>query len=267
MHIVKGNNKNSTLNRAKGLWFKAHRELQLGRWLKAVNYLNQCIEMKEDYVPALQSLADIYFQQENFSEAEYYIKEALKHGPHDPRSHFIMGRILMNKDIREALTYFEKAREYGELTWGVAHNLAFCYMHVNLYDKALEFLQKARELEPGNVKTCLLTAEFYKGQNRLKEAKDKLLEAKRLRPHDLSIDYLLGFICLYMDKQRDCLLYWERFYREHPHDFNFVKRLIEVYYQIGKIDRCIQILKRSLELDPGNEEIKMTLDVFQKLTI
>ncbi|MGA1824133.1 MAG: tetratricopeptide repeat protein [bacterium] len=267
MHIVKSDKKNNQIiNRVKGLWFKADRELQLGKWLKAVQYLNRCIEIKKDYIPAFQSLADIYFQQGNLVEAEDYIKEALEYAPNDPRNHFIMGRIFINRDIHVALHHFEKAKEFGDLTWGVAHNLAFCYIQLNLYEKAWEFLQKAQELEPGNIKTCLLAAEFYRVQNKLNDAKEKLLEAKRVRPHDLSIDYLLGFICLNMDKYKECLLYWERFYRANSNDINFVKKLIEVYYHVGQIDRCIQILRETLELDPNNNEIKMTLDALQKLS-
>lgn len=98
--------------------------------VRQFNYLNKFNEIEENYyIPDFCTLSDIYFQNGNLEEAEKYIKIALKYAPDNPQCYFIMGNILLKKDISKALYYFEKSKELGGLTWGVAHNLALCYIH------------------------------------------------------------------------------------------------------------------------------------------
>ena len=163
-----------------------------------------------------------------------------------------------------ALYYFEKAEEFGDLTWGVAHNLALCYIHNNDNLKANKYLIKARELDPGNIQTLKLNAHFYAEQYKFEEAKSILLEAKRRRPDDLQIDYLLGLVFFRLGKLKDCINYWEKFYRANKDNIQFVEQMIKVYYRAGQINKCIQIVEDALAIEPNNQGLKITLEMLKK---
>jgi tetratricopeptide (TPR) repeat protein len=180
------------IREAKRFYFKAQDALKAGKWIKAIQYLQRSLEIKDDYQPACRDLADIYHQHGDLNEAQKYIQRALQINPDDPVSLFIQGVInLTKRDIQAALHVFNRALEHGELTWGLAYNLGLCYYGLEKIDFSIQYLNKAIQKDPSQLQPYLLLAQILIIQKKTDMAKELLIRAKRMRPHDRQLDVLL----------------------------------------------------------------------------
>ncbi|MGA1840612.1 MAG: tetratricopeptide repeat protein [bacterium] len=180
------------IREAKRFYFKAQDNLKAGKWIKAIRYLQRSLEMKDDYLPACRDLADIYHQHGDLDQAQKYIQKAVQIDPEDPLSLFFQGVIyLTKKDILSALDSFNRALEHGELTWGLAYNLGLCYYCLEKFDFSRQFLDKAILKDPSQLQPYMLLAQILIIQKKTDLAKEILLRAKKVRPHDHQLDALL----------------------------------------------------------------------------
>ncbi len=183
------------IREAKRFYFKAQDALKAGKWIKAIQYLRKSLEIKDDYQPSCRDLADIYHQHGDLKQAQKYIQMALQINPADPVSLFIQGVIhLTERDIQSALFAFNRALEHGELTWGLAYNIGLCYYGLQKVDISVEYLNKAIQKDPSQLQPYLLLAQALIIQNQTDMAREVLIRAKRMRPHDHQLDVLLANI-------------------------------------------------------------------------
>ena len=183
------------IRESKRFYFKAQDALRSGKWIKAIQYLQKSLEIKDDYHPAWRDLADIYHQHGDVQQAQKYIQKALEIKPDDPVSLFIQGVIhLTDRDIQSALFAFNRALENGELNWGLAYNLGLCYYGLQKIDISIEYLNKAIQKDPSQLQPYLLLAQALIIQKKTDIARDVLIRAKRMRPHDPHLNVLLANI-------------------------------------------------------------------------
>ena len=199
--IFLARDRNKVIREAKRFYFKAQDDLKAGKWLKAIQYLKRSLEIKDDYLPAYRDLADLYHQHGDLKEAQKYIQRAILINPEDPLSLFIQGVIyITTRDIHAALDFFNRALKNGELTWALAYNLGLCYYCLEEFDFSLQYLNKAIQKDPAQSQPYLLLAQIFIIQKKTDLAKEILLRAKKMRPHDHELEILLKNI-LYPPKR------------------------------------------------------------------
>ena len=64
-------------------------------------------------------------------------------------------------NTRKALTHFLVAFAGGKETFEIFYNIAQCYLELNKFDKAIEFFEKASELEPLDTKVLFMLAQTW----------------------------------------------------------------------------------------------------------
>ncbi|MBN2373898.1 tetratricopeptide repeat protein [bacterium] len=193
LYIV-GDRKES-IEGAKRFYFKAQDALKTGKSLKAIQYLKQSIELKPDYVPSLRSLAEIYQELNDLNEARGYINTALNIDPNDPMTLFLQGVNQTNRgDYRAAIESFTKAKEKGEMTWGLSYNLGLCHYALNNYESSVPYLNKAIQTDPSQPQPYLLLAQIFIKQNKKNAAMGMLRKAKKMHPNDPDLDIMISEI-------------------------------------------------------------------------
>jgi len=119
----------------------------------AAYYLQKAIGLKEDYIEAYVSLANVYDKQE---EWELAIDMCIKIIEYDSTSAMAYNNIawfycLQNKNLDEALNYIQKALELENKEAEYWDTLAEVYYLQKKYDLALEAINKARKLDPNSI--------------------------------------------------------------------------------------------------------------------
>ena len=195
MRLHSTENQQKNLSEAKRFYFKAQDALKSGKWIKAIQYLKTALQIKKDYQPACRDLAEIYHQHGDLNEAEQYVRSSLEIDPCDPVTLFIKGVIRITRgEIHSALKAFKKVEGIGEMTWGLAYNLGLCYYVLKHHDLAISYLHQAMQKDPLQPQPYMLLAQIYMIQKKTEMAKQTLIRAKRMRPHDRQLDIWLSKI-------------------------------------------------------------------------
>lgn len=204
LKIYSTNDQQNCIRRAKRFYFKAQDALKAGKWIKAIQYLNQSIKIKDDYQPAYRELAEIYQQKGDLNEAQKYIQRSLQIDPDDPVSLFIQGVIHITKgEISLAQKSFNMVLKYGEMTWGLAYNLGLCHYGLKEFDLSAKFLNIAIEKDPSQPQSFMLLAQIFILKNKIDMAKELLMRAKRIRPYDPQLDLWFSNILDPKNKPRE----------------------------------------------------------------
>jgi predicted TPR repeat methyltransferase len=140
---------------------------QQGQWQAAEDGYLAVINHYPDCSDAMNLLAILYAQQQQYAQAIPWLEKALQQEPHEIVS---------------------------------LHHLAICLQHVGDTDKALQYIQQALALAPEHAEIYNTLGNVYQAQQQLEQAKNQYKTAINLQP-DYTDAYLnLGTIYL---KQQD----------------------------------------------------------------
>lgn len=150
---------NLNLQMAYCLYLKGYYDTSLSYFQKAQNgdakfeLLHYC------------ALACIYFQKQEFSNAQSLYKKALRMDSSCLEAHIKLGKIyLRQKDLKYALKHCEKAVKLNSSNSEARNNLGFCYLNLGRIHESVVHLEVAVALCP----------EFPKAHNNLGNAYRKL---------------------------------------------------------------------------------------------
>ncbi|MDP1729020.1 MAG: tetratricopeptide repeat protein [archaeon] len=115
---------------------------------EAKKYLNKCLELNENYAPALLNLGSIYIKEKNYDKAEKFIIEALKLETNAAAENNL-GVIYSEKaEFNRALKKFQKAVELNPKSADYNFNIGIIYLKMHKENKAKPYFEKAIELNP-----------------------------------------------------------------------------------------------------------------------
>ncbi len=129
------------------------------------------------------------------------------------------------------------------------------------YERALELLEKAEEVEPENVEIYVLEAEIFERRSLYHKAIEKLkyVIEQELTSEEYPESYLrkkLGLIYFKMGAWRQAFVEFMKVlrYREGLNDPDVLYGIGKIYAAHGKWDRAIRYLRKATEMKPNNHE-------------
>lgn len=192
----------------------------------AILHLKKAIELNPDLLPALNQLGDIYLREEKYIEArEIFLQSVVKMPNNAESTHRLGIAYLKLRDFEHAKIQFEKVlvlnyqhpeiNQYLANTWlelrdhEKALHYYFCQLERNPYvetfynigvlfmmkerlQDALQYFNKAAELDPNDVPTQLNMGNIYLKQHKIDHAIICYYQANALRPNDPEIQHILS---------------------------------------------------------------------------
>ncbi len=162
----------SISRKARGEYRKARKRLERRDADGAIEHLEKAVEQAPQFVQALNNLGTIYFQKKDFARAERYFREALDQEPgaYQPMIN-LGGALLAQGRSREALEinlHTQNERPRDPLANA---QLGFSYFMLGDYDRALTYLELAKELDPGHFSNPRISlAEIHLRRSEYKKA-------------------------------------------------------------------------------------------------
>ena len=98
-----------------------------------------------------------------------------------------LGKVYVEaKELEKAKDIYTKCLEQKELKAEAYNGLAYCFMELEDYEKALEYIQKGLEIKDGEVNQALLFNEIvvYERSRDFVSAKEKMQQYLALYPAD-----------------------------------------------------------------------------------
>lgn len=116
---------------------------------EAIRQCKRAIELAPEVGMYYETLADIYYELQNFIEAKKFYKEAVFIDPKNSRAHTFLG-ILQSKDKEHdaAIKSLETAVSLEQNNANIRYNLALAYEVAGKTDEAKNEYEKVLELEP-----------------------------------------------------------------------------------------------------------------------
>jgi tetratricopeptide (TPR) repeat protein len=238
------------------------------------------------------TLAEIYFEDQKYQEAEVMAREAIEYDEKSKAAYMILGKSLKAKndktnalnyfldafsldpsdveplfeagqlyiDIRkfdEAIKQFERVLKMNNQYPAIYYNLAKVYFAQRKMKKALEYCRLEIETAPNRDECYILSAEayFYKGT----QEKDKLtvLNQKRISPNDVEKNENEKKITYdrMLDFYKLCTNNYQRAIDIAPQTATLFIDLSRCYRFAGEFDMSQKMVEKALEIERGNPAV------------
>jgi len=170
---------------------------QLGKVEPAIRLLKQAVSVMPDYAEAQWNLANVYAQQERWSDAEACCRTALKFEPFAPPLLVTLADALRSQGrVDEAIEHYQQALN-AKPNFAMGHNnLGSAYYTLRKLDDAVASYMQAIRLEPGFALAYQNLANVLREQGRTTKAVEALNMVLAVEPDNASarhnLDALTG---------------------------------------------------------------------------
>lgn len=135
--------------------------------------------------------------------------------------------------------------EEGELLLALAE---IC-IELDKEDEALEFVKQVKLHDPVYPSALLLEADLYALQGLDEVAYEKLIEAKKILPDEMIIDFALGEQCYAQGRFQEAIHYYETVLKESNEiaGISLYQRIAESYSSCGLFEEALPYYEQSIE--------------------
>ena len=146
-----------------------------------------------DSAPAYLLAARMLLRREFLPIAQDSVQKAITLDPQLPLTHALLGEILLaGNHLEEAIAEFEKERARNPLDGNIYDRLGDAYSRAGNYQEALQSLQRAVLLEPGTTAPFILLGKVLLKQQAPSSAVQYLEHAEAMDPGNYMTHSLLG---------------------------------------------------------------------------
>lgn len=153
------------------LFESAVRETKNGNFQRAIEYYQEIIELSQDNIRdqhiANWGIGEIYLNNKQYDQAEFYLKRAINLKPDEPNYHYLLGcTYTYVNDIDQAIFHLEKAVALDDSQDVFWDQLGWVYGFNRDVHKGIEYLKRALKINPRNTRTlrdiCMLYTQIHK---------------------------------------------------------------------------------------------------------
>lgn len=174
--------------------------------------------------------------------------------PRVPKSHVLRGRILLEKgEVEKAKDSLTQALEFDSTNVDAHYYLGIVHERFSMHAKALEFYQKAAELDPTNPQYVLAAAEMLVNLGRIDDAEQLLAGKRDSFGYNAAIRQTLGHICVLRGQHPKAAEYFSDALLLAPDDPAILEDLARSQIACANFGQAEFNLGRLLQLD-GNHD-------------
>ncbi|MCU0342354.1 MAG: tetratricopeptide repeat protein [Ignavibacterium sp.] len=175
--------------------------------------------------------------------------------------YFVNGGIFESQgNYESAAGEYEKALLYDSSA-GLYYTLAKNYVYLNKLSLALNYSQKALELDTTKIEYYDLLADIYNYGNKTESAITTLERAIKIDSMNIELNYKLARL-YEKDKPLKAVKLYNRILYQIGPDWSVLTRIAELQERLGNNDEAIIALKKLLAIDPANIPLKKMLIEF-----
>lgn len=173
----------------------------LGLTTKALGLHDEALRMFRrlqslvDSVEVMYQIADLHARMGDPGCTEWFTR-LIGRVPTDPGVLARLGQLYAKeRDESQAFHYYLESYRYFQVNMDVISWLGAYFVQNEVYDKALQFFERASQIEPAEVKWQLMTASCYRRRGEYPQAKRLYEEVHRKYPENLECLRFLVTIC------------------------------------------------------------------------
>ena len=221
------------------------------------------IEQKPDFIEVNDDMANYCLEREEQTEVESHVARTLVLNPNSAEAHFRLGLIhFAKREFNEAEKRLQKALELNPLLIEAHFNLGLLYKGQAKYQEAMAHFQKVILAKPGHVKAYNHLGECCLEANMRSAAERLFRQAINLDPNFFEAAFNLGNLYYKENRIDDIIGVFENIGdNKNVYIYNL---LAECYLLKGNYEKAVKQWRRSLKINPGQEDISAKLHDYMK---
>lgn len=203
-----------------------------------------------------------------YDEAEREFKKVLDSEPDNAEALFYLGLTgMMRKQDEEAGRYLEASLEVAEHLSALI-NMSYIFNRMERYDDALDYLDRAKKLEPENVKVMLNYGVTQYNRGQFEEAYHAFEMSLPVSEGAITPYVYLALISVKRGELEDATEWLQRALDAFPRSIEIKNNLALLYDSTGRCEDAEKMFCQVLEIQPENRTVIRNLaDLYCRLNM
>ncbi len=229
------------------------------------NYTKEGVKLAQTRISQLKSGTEWQMAQQQYlggdlDKALKSVDKSIALNPGVAKSHVLRGRILIEKgEIERAQQSLNTALEIDAVNVDAHYFLGIVHERFRMDQQALEYYQKAAELEPSNPQYTLAAAEMLVNLSRIDEAEQLLSARKESFGYSAAIRQTLGHIAVLRGQHDKAADYFSDALLLAPDDPAILEDLARSQIACGRFGDAEFNLDRLLKLEQNSDRRDLEL--------
>lgn len=218
--------------------------------------LQQTLRVAPSSPIALTELVNLNFEQQKYSVAQLYAQELVQKVPADPRSHLLLGQVLLKLgQVKQAGDEFAAAQKLAPNEPVVLERLAALDVAEKKFPEAEQEFQTAMHAAPSNVEFLRDYVAFMFLQKQEAKATEAATQFVTQNPNDFTGHLLLGQVDMAAKNYPAALSETQKAEQLSPQTRDAYLQMGQIYVDQGNNDAAIQAYQQGLTFGPPSAPI------------
>ncbi len=235
-------------NTQKIIWQAKY--LSKRNWLQAVRILREEIKNNADSSELHDLLGDIYFRHKLYSKAVSSYQMALRNNKHENRLLFKLGNSFLS--LNEYVLAIDKFEKITDTFPELLYNMAYGYAKIGNLEKSISILKRLIKINKISQVPYIFLAEIYYTQSKFDLALKYLIDAERMFGKQGTISYLQGLAYTNLKNWLKAFIEFDNAEKLNISSHQFYHSYGLTCEKIGKIERAILYIKKSISINPSS---------------
>lgn len=223
---------------------------QIGRLDKAQFYANQLLAADPQNIEAMELMADIHFNQHDFSKTLSILENVARLQPHDSEVRY---KLISIYELRgkpsDAIPHYEALLKLGGPNSLISLKLGDYFLKQKEITKAISILKNARDAEPNNTYLIEALGQAYAINKDYGKAIESYEDLAKLEDN-LAIVVRIGNLAIQAGDYGRAVTAFEKAVIDMPGNADIRRSLGFAFAQSGNPDKAIEHLERAVVLNP-----------------
>ncbi len=210
-------------------------------------------------------LGNRYLAEKLFTEAIFEYKKFLKDNPNDAVVNYNLGYSYSELgEHKKAINYLQKAAQLNNQDHDTYARLGFSYDQLGRYEEAIENYKKALAVNPDDAVDYYNIGVAYTYLKNYGEAIKYYEMALQRNPDYVDVYNNIGFVHAELGQHEQAIQYYEKVLQINPDDAYGHNNLGFAYANLGQYEKAIQYYEKALELNRFYEVARNNLKDAQR---
>jgi tetratricopeptide (TPR) repeat protein len=210
------------------------------------------------------SLGSVFYERGYSETSERFFRRALLDNPASAEALYGLGSVYLQQEkLKEARESFEGVLKlqagYPGTIPNAWNNLGIISARQGDTAAAIEFFQRALQIDPAHLIALLNLGNGYRQQKEWVEAKKALQRAFAVGPDDPEVNYSLGMVCAQLDESDRAYEYLKRAVSLRPVYPEALNNLGVLYLRRRRPEEAIRSFEESIRVAPEYDQSYLNL--------
>jgi tetratricopeptide (TPR) repeat protein len=234
--------------------------LEAGKNKESLQAVNGILQQYPEHVPSIMLKIQLLEEGNDYLGAQTYYEKALRLAPADPQIYYLFGRHwLQLNEWRKAIQFLEKSRQLRPNHLETQFYLAQAYHSIGDESNALKAIAICSAIAPNKDVICQKRGELLCAAQQYQEGLNWLLKAERLNPSLKKIYYQIGMAYSHLQDVLQAITNLEKEYRRIPDDPQVAFALAEVHSKTSNWEKAASFYSLGLKRRPDDPQLHLGL--------